>query len=174
MEQSWLRSSIPPLHGASREQALLHGSRVLQSASLQSLTLRFSPRGNAIPDTHLHVEGTVCTPDVQEGERWRSLAWVLGEAGTSGGFSWLHQAFLSQHLRQYHNCVPPWIATKDAGERVRGDQRQLLGREVLPQQCGDDAAERGEQDGVAGALQEPSWSVCPEGSTGGRYYVLRH
>ena len=148
---------------------------------MQSLTLQFSLRGNAIPETDLHVEGhrsiqagTVCAPYVQEGEQWRSLAWALGEARNMGGFSWLHQAFISQRLRQYHNCLPSWIANKMHAQCVRGNQRQLLSPAVLPGRRGDDAAERGEEDGVAGALQEPSRSVCPEGSNAGRYYVLRH
>lgn len=43
-----------------------------------------------------------------------------------------------------------------------------------PGRRGDGAAEREEEDGVAGALQERSRSVYPEGSNAGRYYVLRH
>lgn len=101
---------------------------------MQSLTFWFFLRGNAIPDTNLHVEGhrsvrarTVCTSYVQEGERWRILAWALEAAGSMGelflvaaGFYFLTPKTISQ-LSPFLDCE------QDAGTTCPG------GPEAAPQ-----------------------------------------
>lgn len=89
MEQSWLQqhSFIP---------AFLHGSspgisaQILKVAELilAKLHLLLLPKGNSVPDPDLHVEGH------QQGLEGGEPGSCSG--GSSGGFSCLRQAFISQ------------------------------------------------------------------------------
>lgn len=118
----------------------------LRSRSLQSISLRFSLRGNAIPDTDLHVERATDKSGVCSG---------VSREHRVGGAGFVASGF-------YFSMLPITTASRlglRTGRVSVGTRGGVLGR-----------AMRG-GDGVARALQERSWSVWPEGSNTGRYIM---
>jgi len=173
MEQSRLRSGIPPGHGSSREQAVFCTNhkccradfcKASSCCSLQG-EMRSQMRGRAS-----QRPGRDRLYSVRGGGR------AVEKPGLGSGRSGEHRgAFFGCHRLLLLSAQDNVTTVSLPGWRTRRRRRAAGGPEAAPRgSVGTVQLSVGRRTGVAGALQERTRSICPEGSKAGGYYVLRH